>query len=68
MVAPPGSSFLRVPRRFDATDASLVIFSEWKSGNVLIIAATVPLGMWIDKKDVLFIWLLGTPSAIERAF
>ena len=43
-------------------------FSEWKSGNVLIIAATVPLGMWIDKKDVLFIWLLGTPSAIERAF
>ena len=42
--------------------------SEWKSGNVQFIAATVPLGMWIDKKDVLFIWLLGTPSAIERAF
>ena len=43
-------------------------FSEWKSGNVQIIVATVALGMGIDKKDVRFIWHLGTPSAIERAF
>ena len=42
--------------------------SEWKSGNVQIIVATVALGMGIDKKDVRFIWHLGTPSAIERAF
>ena len=41
-------------------------FSEWKSGNVQIIVATVALGMGIDKKDVRFIWHLGTPSAIER--
>ena len=41
-------------------------FSEWKSGNVQVIVATVALGMGIDKKDVRFIWHLSMPSAIER--